>query len=229
MVQEHAGVFGVEGMKLEIRISRFDPQTDTGPRNQKFKITVARGETVLGALQQVYESQDSTLAFRFGCRFKGCGLCTIRINGRARLACTTRVEDGMELAPLDRFPIVRDLWVDRRPVTRFLTRHRLHLVPATERESISVFEVPPVYEELARCVECLACLSECPCFRLEDDGFGGPLTFVKIAMLHHDPRDTVDRRAQAAQLGIARCAVCEKHCRCPSGVPIYRAAIQAFL
>ncbi len=214
---------------METRVSRFDPQTDAGPRPQVFKTVVPEGETVLGALQHIYESQDSSLAFRFGCRFKGCGLCTIRINGTARLACTTRVEDGMELAPLDRFPVIRDLWVDRRPVTRFLARHRLHLVPTEQSGSVSVFEVPPVYEELARCVECLACFSECPRFRLEDDRFGGPLTFVKIAMLHHDPRDTLDRKALALELGISTCAECETRCRCPVGVPIYRAAIRPFV
>ena len=48
--------------------------------------------------------------------------------------------------------------------------------------------------------------------------------FVKLAQLYWDPRDRVDRRAQAAQLRIARCAGCRK-CACPLGIPICRTAV----
>jgi succinate dehydrogenase/fumarate reductase iron-sulfur protein len=184
------------------------------------------GETVLGALQHIYEYQDSSLAFQYGCRFKGCGLCTMKINGRARLACATRVEEGMEFSPLDHLPVLRDLAIDRRPLTEFLARNQLYLIPSSEKKLPAVFEIPPPYQQLAQCVECLACVSECPSFELSNERFGGPLTFVKLAQLHVDPRDTLDRKAQAKALGIDACLTCTAKCSCPIGVPIRKAAIQ---
>ena len=211
---------------MQIRLTRFDPFRDAQPRWETYDIPIAEGETVLGALQHIYESQDSTLAFQYGCRFKGCGLCTMKINGRARLACSTRVEEGMELSPLDRLPVLRDLAIDRRPMTEFLARNQLYLVPSKEKKLPAVFEIPHPYGQLAHCVECLACVSECPSFGLKNERFGGPLTFVKLAQLHFDPRDTLDRKAQAKALGIAVCLECKTRCSCPAGVPIRKAAIQ---
>ena len=91
------------------------------------------------------------------------------------------------------------------------------------------FVVPPAYGELARCTECLACLAGCASFDLEDGSFGGPLSFVKLAQLHFDPRDGQDRRAQARALGVTTCLSCKTKCSCPVGVPIYRTAIEPLL
>ncbi|MBI3108607.1 MAG: 4Fe-4S dicluster domain-containing protein, partial [Candidatus Rokubacteria bacterium] len=84
--------------------------------------------------------------------------------------------------------------------------------------------VPAEHARLSACTECLSCLAACPSFEAGRDEIGGPYHFVKLAQLHWDPRDGADRRAQAAELGIARCAACRK-CACPLGIPIYRAAV----
>ncbi len=214
---------------MRIQVARFDPQEDAQPQLEEFEIAVAENETVLGALQYIYEHKDSSLGFRYGCRFKGCGLCTIKINGRARPACTTKVKDGMVLEPMDHFPVLRDLCVDRRPITDFFAHHKLYLVPPKEKKIMIHFKVPGVYDQLVSCTECLACLSECSSFQIDNKKFGGPLTFVKLAQLHHDPRDTLDRRSQAKDLGISACIDCKTKCRCPNGIPIFRLAIKPFL
>jgi len=215
---------------LKIRVSRFDPDRDSAPRREEFEVSdVEDGESVLGVLQRIREAADSSLAFRFGCRFKGCGLCTVEIDGRALPACMIHAKEGMEVGPLRSFPVLRDLVVDRRPLMEFFTRQQLHLVSAEEGKLPASFEVPPAYGALAKCTECLACLAGCPRFDLRDDSFGGPLTFVKLAQLHFDPRDDRDRRAQAKSLGVATCLSCDSRCTCPVGVPIYRTAIEPLL
>jgi succinate dehydrogenase/fumarate reductase iron-sulfur protein len=214
---------------LKIRVRRFDPGRDPEPRWEVFDLPVAFGESVLGVLQQIRETSDSTLAFRYGCRFKGCGLCTVEIDGRPLPACMTRARDGMEVGPLGSFPVLRDLAIDRRPLAELFARHRMHLLPPEGEKPSPSFEVPPAYGELAKCTECLACLVRCPSFDLESGRFGGPLAFVKLAQLHLDPRDGEDRRAQAKTLGVTSCVSCEDRCSCPVGVPIYRAAIQPLL
>ena len=214
---------------MKLRVSRFDPLRESRARWQEFDLPGVEGESVLGVLQRIRESLDSTLAFRYGCRFKGCGLCTVEINGRSLPACMIRAKEGMTVSALRSFPVLRDLAIDRRPVTEFFSRQQLYLSLSEAEERPADFCVPPVYDELAKCTECLACLAECPSFDLRDESFGGPLTFVKLAQLHFDPRDSQDRRAQAKGLGVTTCLPCETRCSCPIGVPIYRAAIEPFL
>jgi succinate dehydrogenase/fumarate reductase iron-sulfur protein len=214
---------------LKIRVRRFDPGSDPEPRWQEFDLPGADGESVLGVLQRIRETSDSTLAFRYGCRFKGCGLCTVEIDGRPLPACMIRAKDRMEVAPLGSFPVLRDLAIDRRPLAERFARLGLHLLPPEGEKPPASFEVPPAYGELARCTDCLACLVGCPSFDLESGRSGGPLAFVKLAQLHLDPRDGEDRKAQAKALGVHACVSCQDRCTCPVGVPIYRAAIQSLL
>jgi len=214
---------------VKIRVSRFDPDRDPQPRWEEFDLPKIEGESVLGVLQRIRESLDSTLAFRYGCRFKGCGLCTLEIDGRALPACMVRAREGTAVGPLRSFPVLRDLAIDRRLLTELFARRQLYLAPAQGAELPASFDVPPAYTALCKCTECLACLAECPHFDLEDESFGGPLTFVKLAQLHFDPRDGQDRRAQARALGVTTCSSCEARCSCPIGVPIYRSAIEPLL
>ena len=215
---------------MKIRVSRFDPEREPAPRREEFDVSgVDPGESVLGVLQRIREFVDSTLAFRFGCRFKGCGLCTVEIDGRALPACMIRATEGMEVGPLRSFPVLRDLVVDRRPLTAFFARQQLYLASGDGEGLPVAFEVPPAYAVLARCTECLACLAGCPSFDLQDESFGGPLSFVKLAQLHFDPRDQRDRRAQAKSLGVTTCLSCQSRCTCPVGVPVYRSAIEPLL
>jgi succinate dehydrogenase/fumarate reductase iron-sulfur protein len=223
---------------LKLRVSRFDPLSEPHARWQEFDVPDVEGESVLGVLQRIRELFDSTLAFRYGCRFKGCGLCTLEIDGRALPACMIRAKEGMEVGPLGSLPVLRDLAVDRRPLTEFFARHKLYLVLPADAELPATFEVPPAFEDLAKCTECLACLATCPCFDVrslgnpddpEKPSFGGPLAFVKLAQLHFDPRDAEDRRAQAKALGVGTCGSCQTRCSCPIGVRIYPSAIEPLL
>jgi succinate dehydrogenase/fumarate reductase iron-sulfur protein len=214
---------------VKIRVRRFDPGSDLQPRSEVFEVPEVEGESVLGVLLRIRESSDSTLAFRYGCRFKGCGLCTVEIDGRPLPACMIRAREDMEVGPLRSFPVLRDLAIDRRPLADFFARQGLYLLPPEGEALPDSFEVPPVYADLARCTECLACLAECPSFDPTEASFGGPLSFVKLALLHFDPRDGEDRRAQARALGVATCLSCEVGCTCPLGVPIHSAAIESLV
>jgi succinate dehydrogenase / fumarate reductase iron-sulfur subunit len=153
----------------------------------------------------------------------------VEIDGRPLPACMIRAREGMEVGPLPSFPVLRDLVIDRRPLVERFARWGLVLLPPEGEELPASFDVPEAYGELAECTECLACMAGCPSFDLENGSFGGPLTFVKLAQLHFDPRDGEDRRAQAKALGLGTCHSCETRCACPVGVPIYRAAIEPLL
>ncbi len=102
-----------EARSAKIRILRFNPQTDREPYNQDYTIPLADDAiSILQALNQIYEQQDATLAFRqYCCGIQNCNSCIMNINGKAAHACKTLVSAGMEfeVAPLHNKTVIRDL------------------------------------------------------------------------------------------------------------------------
>lgn len=214
----------------KVKISRFDPDTDTAPLLQEYTVPKEERDSVLQAIFYIYEELDSTLAFRFGCRFKWCGLCSMEINGKPRMACLTELQEGMVIEPLQHLPILRDLVIDRGIFYDRLKSLQLY-IPFDDSITTpqTIFESKQ-HQRLVGCSECLICLAECPFYDYQDVSFGGPYLFVKLAALHSDPRDRVDRISQARALGIERCRQCEKcHLYCPIGINIFKDAIEPLL
>lgn len=102
-----------DGDAIRVKVFRFDPQRDEGPRYDSFELPVEAGRTVLGVLKTIYENYDPSLAFYHSCRIGKCTGCHVKVNGKVRLACTELVE-GREVQ-IDPMPgvLVRDLVVDR--------------------------------------------------------------------------------------------------------------------
>src|SRR5947209_2475831 len=56
------------------------------------------------------------ITYDSNCLEEVCGSCAMRINGRARMACSAlvdKLEQPITLEPLSKFPVIRDLTVDR--------------------------------------------------------------------------------------------------------------------
>lgn len=209
---------------IRFHVRRTDENgTDAG--YQTFQIPTEPGDTVLRALQYIYSSLDSTLAFRYSCRFKNCGLCGVRASGRSRLACLTRLKDEMTVEPLGNLPMVRDLVVDRRSL--FDELRSLMLFPIPQGEVEKPGDGLPMYYKLATCLECLCCHSDCTEVG-NRTGFAGPFVMVKLAQMHFHPQDKYDRRGQAKTLGIERCSSCQG-CSCPYGIDIRRDVVEPLL
>ena len=215
--------------KITVKICRHDPEAGDKERVEEFKVSVAEKSTVLEILMQIYDTQDSSLAFSHGCRAKNCGLCAVNVNGRPRYACVSAITAGAEIAPLSRLPLIRDLVFDRVPFFNSLEGFRPYIVrekePDAEPETVLQ---PPEHARLMSCLECFACLSSCAKYDYRDKSFGGPLGFVKLAQLHYDVRDSLDRVSQAREMGIAKCADCSG-CTCIAGIPLKQIVIKPFL
>lgn len=208
-------------MSKVISIRRFDSDTDTEPRWVDYTVPDVERMTVLEALMHIYENIDPTLGFRFGCRFKACGLCAVEVDGKPRMGCSTELNDGMKIAPLAGLPVSRDLIIDRAAFFDGLRELQLYI---PERENISEPETikqSEAHKRLLECIECLACNASCPNYDFEKNPLVGPYVFVKLAQLHLDPRNTIDRRKQARDLGGEDCGACDA-CRCIHGINFRR-------
>ncbi len=208
-------------MKIEISIRRYDPETDSEPRWEDYAVPSGDRTTVLEALAYIYENLDPTLAFGSGCRFGACGLCALELNGQPRMACSARLKDGMKIAPLAGMPVLRDLVIDRTAFFEGLRKLRIFIEAETQSGEPQILRVPKLHARLAACVECLACNSTCPSYDFSSDPLAGPYLLVKLAQLQLDPRDTVDRREQAQDLGLSQCIDC-RSCYCIRGLDIRR-------
>lgn len=133
--------------KATVRIFRYDPSRDEGPRYQEYKDIPYTGYSVLDVLRYIYEECDQTLAFRRLCTKGCCGGCAIRVNGKPVLACKELATKEMVIEPHNKFKIIRDLVVDfDKQIEEAENR-------ATERKIVIDSE---------RCVGCGDCSLICP-------------------------------------------------------------------
>jgi succinate dehydrogenase / fumarate reductase, iron-sulfur subunit len=113
------------------------------------------------------------VAWDCNCLEEVCGACTALINGRVRQACSALVDrlledqpGEIELAPMSKFPVVRDLVVDRSRLFRALTEVKAW-IPADgyydqgPGPRISQAAQEQMYP-LSECMSCGCCLEACP-------------------------------------------------------------------
>ena len=82
------------GTMRSFRIYRYDPDSGENPRFDTFEVNLDEcGPMVLDALIKIKGEQDASLTFRRSCREGICGSCSMNIDGKNGLACTTAIED----------------------------------------------------------------------------------------------------------------------------------------
>src|SRR6188768_3460045 len=101
---------------IEIEVLRYDPEKDSEPHFQTFKVPFTNDTSVLQGLQYIKDELDGSLSFRWSCRMAICGSCGVMVDGKPRLGCKTFLRDyaphGLRIEALAHFPIERDLVVD---------------------------------------------------------------------------------------------------------------------
>ena len=100
--------------KAIVKIHRFDPTMDKEPRYETYEVPPEGwdGLKVIDTLRYIYENFDTGLSFREPCRQRLCGACSIMINSKPALACDALSEKEMVIAPIAKYPVIKDLIVD---------------------------------------------------------------------------------------------------------------------
>jgi succinate dehydrogenase / fumarate reductase iron-sulfur subunit len=113
------------------------------------------------------------VAWDCNCLEEVCGACTMVINGCVRQSCSALVDrlledrpGEIELAPMTKFPVIRDLVVDRSRLFRALTKVKAW-VPVDGYYDVGPGpRVSPTTQEqsypLSECMSCGCCLDACP-------------------------------------------------------------------
>jgi succinate dehydrogenase / fumarate reductase iron-sulfur subunit len=149
---------------------------------ERFEVPYEPNLNVISVLQKIAAQAKTAdgrkvapVAWDCACLEEVCGSCTMLINGRTRMACSALVdklltEDGgeIELRPMSKFPVVRDLVVDRHRLFRSLERVKAW-VPVDDSYDhgpgprISPEQQGDAYP-LSECISCGCCLEACPQF-----------------------------------------------------------------
>jgi len=195
-----------------LKIRRYDPESGQPAYWQEFGVELEQERSVLDAILQVKNDEDGSLAIRCSCQAAICGSCGVRINGRSRLACNTKMSVAAEGAPngaivvepMGNMPVVKDLIVDMDAVHwKKVQRVVPWLLPEgdpPEREYIVDPESMIDVTQSMACIHCGVCVSACLSLEVDPE-FIGPAALAKAYRFVGDPRDahTEDRLLDLAE------------------------------
>ncbi len=164
---------------FDVRVLRQD-----GPEQpsywQRHRVQLEPDMNVTSVLQRIAATAHTTdgeavapVAYESNCLEEVCGSCTMLINGRTRQACSALVEKllteqpgEIELRPMSKFPVIRDLLVNRRRLFRALERVKAWIPvdgyydagPGPRQSAEQQEQAYP----LMQCMSCGCCLEACP-------------------------------------------------------------------
>lgn len=236
------------GRTIRFRIKRCE-----GPgkpvRWETFSVTPEPGANVISCLQQIARTprtadgkQTTPVAWDSGCLEEVCGACTMLINGTVRQSCSCLVDeyapregDEITLEPMSKFPVIRDLWVDRERMFAGLRRVRAW-VPIDGTYSLGAGpkespETQATRYSLSECMSCGCCVEACPQYNLEPDeskwdaAFIGPaaISQTRLFNLHETGKQLKKERLDAmfGPGGINDCGNAQNCVKvCPKHIPL---------
>jgi len=186
---------------IELQILRYRPAQDDEPYFVSYKVDYTDEMSVLEALQSIKDDQDGSLSFRWSCRMAVCGSCGMMIEGEPKLACSTFLRDlapgPVRIAPLENFPIERDLVVTVADFVKKIESIYPFIMPKEKKpvEAGEYLQTPAqmaAYEPFSDCINCMLCYAACPQFGANPD-FIGPGAMALLQRYNGDSRDTGSR------------------------------------
>jgi succinate dehydrogenase / fumarate reductase iron-sulfur subunit len=205
---------------------------------EEFKLPYEKNMNVISALMEIQRSPvnaegraTTPVAWEANCLEEVCGSCTMVINGRVRQACSAlvdKLEQPVELRPMTKFPLVRDLMVDRRRMFDALKKVKAWIsIDGTydlgPGPRISPHDQEVMYK-LSECMTCGCCCEVCPQFG-PSTHFVGPqaLSQVRLFNMHPSGKLHAHERLEAVMTddGITGCGKAQ-NCTsaCPKGIPL---------
>lgn len=231
---------------------------------QRFRVVHEPNMNCISVLQRIAEQAETIegervapVVWECNCLEEVCGACTMLVNGRVRQACTALVDSllldrpgEIELRPMTKFPVIRDLMVDRSRIFAILEKIQAWLPVDSyldrgpgPRQSQDQQQMAYLY---SRCMSCGCCLEACPQFlkielprkdgetteaheaRLREANmraFMGAHAFAQIELFNANPIGAMNSRerldALIAEGGIQACGQAQNCVKvCPKEIPL---------
>lgn len=233
---------------INIAVKRQD-LPNSGSRWDRFPVEYEAGMNVTTVLQRIAARpttadgrNTSPVAYDACCLEEVCGACSMVINGRVRQACSALVDDLLEdrpdqitLEPMTKFPVIRDLVVDRSRMFDALKSVRawISVDGYFDRGSgprVSQTQQDDAYP-LTTCMTCGCCLEACPQIN-DHTSFIGAAAISQAILFNEHPvgQFEADHRLEviAGPAGIAACGNAQNCAKvCPKDIPLLRSIAKA--
>jgi succinate dehydrogenase / fumarate reductase iron-sulfur subunit len=224
---------------VQFKIKR--QETPAGkPHWEEFDLAWHPGMNVISSLMEIARNPvtkdgktTTPITYDSNCLEEICGSCAMLINGRARMACSALVdnlEKPIKLEPFSKFPVIRDLAVDRSVLFENLKAVKAW-VPIDGTYDLGsgprmTMEQQEEAYPLSNCISCCCCMEVCPQFN-EDTGFVGAATIAQVNLFNTHPTGAALKRERLAALmgdgGIQECGYAQNCVEiCPKELPLTR-------
>jgi succinate dehydrogenase / fumarate reductase iron-sulfur subunit len=227
------------GKTIIIKIKRQD-NANSKPYWEEFELPYRRNMNVTSSLMDIAArpvtrdgKKAAPVTYDSNCLEEVCGSCAMLINGRARMACSALIdnlEQPVTLEPFSKFPVIRDLSVDRSVLFENLKSVKAwvpvdgtyDLGPGPKQSAATQEEAYP----LSRCISCCCCMEACPQFN-DKTGFVGAATISQVRLFNTHPTGKslkVERlQALMGDGGIQECGYAQNCVEvCPKDIPLTR-------
>lgn len=220
-----------------IKIKR-QQEPNAKPHWEEFHIPYRPYLNIITCLQEIRKNPrtfDGTpttpVVWESNCLEEVCGICTMVINGKVRQSCSAlvdKLDQPITLEPMRKFPIQRDLMVDRSRL--FDTLKRVKAWSPIDG-SYALGPGPKVLPEtqqvnyvLSECFSCGCCLDVCPQVNEKSD-FIGAMAISQARLFNNQPIGSAiaDERLEAlmAKGGIEDCGNAQNCVKaCPKKIPL---------
>jgi succinate dehydrogenase / fumarate reductase, iron-sulfur subunit len=235
------------GRTVLVRIRRQDaPDKPDTARWEEFAVPYRPNMNVISCLQYIAAHPVTTDGRRTSppvwdsnCLEEICGACTMLINGKTRQSCSAlvdKLQEPITLEPMSKFPVIRDLFVDRQRIFNDLKRARAWVpVDGTYDLGPGPSVSQRVQQErypLSRCITCGCCLEACPQYTPANK-FVGAAVISQVRLFNDHPTGAAlkDERLDV-MMGEGGVTDCGKagNCNevCPKDIPLLEsiAAVQ---
>jgi succinate dehydrogenase / fumarate reductase, iron-sulfur subunit len=235
--------------KIRLRIER-QAGRDSESYWEEFEIPYREKLNVISALMEIQKTpvtvDGKTVqppVWEAACLEEVCGSCTMNINNAVRQACSALIDSvgdvqgdtvHVTLQPMKKFPVQRDLIVDRSRMFENLKKIK-GWVPIDGSYDLGMAQpqddgIRQLRYALSRCMTCGCCVEACP--QVNDRSpFVGPAAVAQTLLFNLHPvgktleEDRLDY--MTGEEGITGCGNAQNCVKvCPKGVPLTRAIAQ---
>lgn len=175
--------------------------------------------------------KTTPVVWECSCLEEVCGSCTMIVNGRVRQACSALIDQlprPITLEPMSKFPVVRDLKVDRSKMFETLKKINgwvnidgyFNLGPSPILDE----KIRMKGYEFSRCMTCGCCCEACPQFNSHSP-FIGAFAFGQVHLFNMHPNGKFDAAKRLDAImgmgGLADCGNAQNCWRaCPKNIPL---------